>query len=233
LKKIYISILCIALSLPAFSQENFYKVSLGAGAGITRVFGDLNKSLNSMAIYGTADYYLIPFVSVGLEGQVGHLKGGDKDDQYHRYFNNNYIAGSVNAKAHLGAFLDRGFRTTPVEEVINGIYVGTGVGIIRNRVSETYHVLNGNGQRPTYDQGRDRSIDAFLPVNVGIDYSLKDFRGYDRFLINLNFQGNLSFGEGMDGYDDSPVYTHNQYADIYIYPSVGIKYNFGLVGYHK
>jgi hypothetical protein len=233
LKKIYISILCIALSLPAFSQANYYKISLGAGAGITRVFGDLNRSLNSMAIYGTADYYLIPFVSIGLEGQVGHLKGGNKDSQTHRYFDNHYMAGSLNAKAHLGVFLDKGFRTTPVQQVINGIYVGSGIGIMRNRLSDTYHVVLADGTRPTYDQGRDQSKDAFVPVNIGIDYSLKDFRGYDRILINLNFQGNFSFGEGMDGYDDSPVYTHNQYADIYIYPSIGIKYNFGLVGYHK
>jgi hypothetical protein len=232
LKKIYISILCIALSLPAFSQANFYKLSVGAGAGITRVFGDLNKSRNSLAIYGTADYYLIPFVSLGLEAQVGHLVGGDKDDQYHRYFNNHYATGSVNAKAHLGAFLDKGFRSTPFRDVINGIYFGSGIGIIRNRLSETYHPVL-NGARPRYDQGRDQSMDAFVPVNVGIDYSLKDFRGYDRFLINLNFQANFSFGEGMDGYDDAPVYTHNQYADIYIFPSIGIKYNFGLVGYHK
>ncbi|MDB5019610.1 MAG: hypothetical protein JWQ28_737 [Pedobacter sp.] len=232
MKKIYILILCVSISLQAFSQENFYKFSLGAGAGITRVFGDLNESRNSMAVYGTADYYLIPFVSLGVEAQIGHLIGGDKNGPYLRYFNNHYATGSLNAKAHLGAFFDKGFRSTPFLDVINGIYFGAGIGLMRNRVSETYHPLT-NGKRPTYDQGRDQSIDALIPLNVGIDYAIKDFRGYDRFLINLNFQGNLSFGEGMDGYDDSPVYTHNQYADIYIYPSIGIKYNFGFVGYHK
>jgi hypothetical protein len=233
LKKIYILILCVSISLQAFSQANFYKISLGAGAGITRVFGDVNKSVNSVAVYGTADYYLIPFVSIGLEGQVGHLVGGDKNSQSHRYFNNHYATGSLNAKVHLGAFVDKGFRNTPLQEVIDGIYVGSGIGIIRNRVSDTYHVLRADGSRQPYDQGRDQSSDAFVPVNIGFDYSLKDFRGYDRFLVNLNFQGNLSFGEGMDGYDDSPILTHNQSPDIYIFPSIGIKYNFGLVGYHK
>jgi hypothetical protein len=233
LKKIYILVTCIALSLNAFSQSNFYKFSVGAGAGFTRPYGDLNKSLNSIAVYGTADYYLTPFVTLGVEGQSGHLKGGDKDVGSKRYFNNAYLTGSVNVKAHLGAFFDKGFRSTRFEDIINQIYVGTGIGIIRNKVSETTHRQKEDGTRFAYDQGRDNSKDAFVPVNIGIDYAFKDYHGWDRLLVNVNLQGNLTFGEGLDGYDDSPVYTHNQFADVYIFPSVGIKYKFGFVGYHR
>jgi hypothetical protein len=230
LKKIYISLVCLLVSINAFSQANFYKLSVGGGAGVTRAFGDLNKSRNSLAIYGVADYYLTPFITLGIEGQIGKLKGGDSTSTHKRYFENDFIAASINTKFHLGAFFDKGFRNTPVQDVVNGIYVGTGIGIIRNKISEAYHKED---PRPPYDQGRNNSKDAYVPVNLGIDYSLKDVRGYDRFLLNLNLQGNLTFGEGLDGYDDAPVYTHNQYADVYIFTSIGIKYKFGLVGYHQ
>lgn len=232
MKKAYILAICVLLSLNAFSQANFYKYSVGAGAGLTRAFGDLNRSRNSVAVYGTADYYLTPFITLGVEGQAGHLKGGETDT-LQRYFNNKYLAGSLNVKAHLGAVLDKGFRNTRFQEIVNGIYIGTGIGVIRNSVSGTYHRVQDSGLRWPYDQGRDRTKDAFVPVNIGIDYALKDYQGYDRFLINVNFQGNFTFGEGLDGYDDSPVYTHNQYADTYVFASVGIKYKFGLIGYHK
>jgi hypothetical protein len=230
LKKIYFLVICLGLSLNSFSQTNFYKFSVGAGAGFTRPYSDLNRSRNSLAVYGTADYYLTPFITLGVEGQAGHIKGGDKDVGSKRYFNNAYMAGSANVKFHLGAVMDRGFRNTRFQEIINGLYVGTGIGIIRNKVSETYHPVRV-GVR--YDQGRDNTKDAFVPVNFGIDYALKDYHGWDRFLINVNLQGTLTFGEGLDGYDDSPVILHNQYPDAYIFPTVGIKYKFGFVGYHK
>jgi hypothetical protein len=234
LKKIYILIACIALSVSAYAQRpNFYKFSVGAGAGVTRVFGDLNETKNSVAAYGTADYYFTPFVTLGIEGQVGQLIGGDKDGPYKRAFKNKFMAASINAKAHLGAFLDKGFRNSEFLDVINGIYIGTGIGVIRNKVSDTYHAVKADGNRPAYDQGRDRSKDAFIPLNIGIDYALKDYHGWDRIIVNLNLQANFTFGEGLDGYDDSPVYTHNQYSDTYIFPTLGVKYKFGQVGYHK
>jgi hypothetical protein len=233
LKKLYFLVACITLSLNAFSQVNFYKFSIGAGAGLTRPYADLNRIRNSMAVYGTADYYLSPFTTLGLEGQVGHMKGGDKDVGSKRYFNNAYMSGSVNVKVHLGAFIDKGFRNGPFREVLNGLYAGTGIGILRNKVSETYHREEKDGTRYAYDQGRDRSKDAFVTFNGGIDYAIKDYHGWDRLLINANLQGNLTFGEGLDGYDDSPIYTHNQFADVYFFPSLGIKYKFGFVGYHK
>jgi hypothetical protein len=230
LKKIYISVVCLLVSINAFSQANFYKFSVGGGAGITRPFGDLNYSKNSLAIYGVAEYYLTPFITLGVEGQIGKLKGGDSTRTSKRYFENDFIAASINTKFHMGAFFDKGFRNSRARDVFNGLYVGTGIGIIRNKISDAYHKEN---PRPAYDQGRNNSKDAYVPVNVGIDYALKDAGGYDRLLINVNLQGNLTFGEGLDGYDDAPVYTRNQYADVYIFTSIGIKYKFGMVGYHQ
>lgn len=51
--------------------------------------------------------------------------------------------------------------------------------------------------------------------------------------MNINLQSNLTIGEGLDGYDDSPVKFKNSSPDIYNYYSVGIKYHFGPVGISK
>jgi len=229
LKRIYILLLCALAGLQAKAQSNYYKMSLGAGAGAAVAFGDLRKQVITPAVYGAADFYFTPYVSVGLEGQVGKLKGGDTS-LYNKNFSNSYKAGNLNVRVAAGAFMKKRYVPNTFNTLVRGIYVGTGIGLLRNDIKERYPTLNAD---PRINQGKRKSWDALVPVNVGLNVGLKEKNGYERFVINLNFQSNFTFGEGMDGFDDNPLFIPNSNSDIYTLTSVGIKYKFGRVGYYK
>ena len=229
MKRIYIFLLCAFAGLQASAQSNFYKLSVGAGGGFTVGYGDLRKQVMSPAVYGTADYYFTPFVSVGLEGQLGRIKGGDTTQSYAN-FNNKYKAGSVNARLSAGAFMNHTYRPTTLKKLVRGIYVGTGIGLLRNNITERYPELN---QNPRINQGKRASWDAFVPVNFGLNYGISEKNGYERFVFNVNYQGTFTFGEGMDGFDENPLFVPNSSRDIYTFTSIGIKYKFGPIGYFK
>lgn len=229
MKRIYILLLCALAGLQASAQSNFYKLSVGAGAGATIGFGDLRKQVLSPAVYGSGEFYFTPYVSLGVEGQIGRIKGGDTTSSYANY-NNKYKAGILQAKVSAGAFMNHTYRHTTLKKLVRGIYVGTGIGLLRNNITERYPEVNRN---PKIDQGKRASWDAFLPLNAGINYGISEKNGYERFVINANFQGNLTFGEGMDGFDQNPLFVKNTHRDIYTFTSIGIKYKFGPVGYFK
>jgi hypothetical protein len=229
LKRIYILLLCALAGLQAKAQTNYYKLSVGAGAGAAVAFGDLKNEVVTPAVYAAADYYFSPYIAVGLEGQLGKLKGGDTA-LYHANFSNSYKAGNLNARVSAGAFMKKRFVPNTFNTLIRGFYVGTGIGLLRNNITERYPTQNNN---PRINQGKRSSWDALVPVNIGLNYGFKEKNGYERLTVNLNFQSNFTFGEGMDGFDDNPLFSPNTNSDIYIFSSVGIKYKFGRVGYYK
>lgn len=229
MKRIYIFLLCALAGLQASAQSNFYKYSVGAGGGATVGYGDLRGQSLSPAAYGTAEFYFTPYVSMGVEGQLGRIKGGDTTANFANY-NNKYKAGSLYARLAAGAFMNHTYRHTTLKKLIRGVYVGTGIGLIRNDIVERYPTVNVN---PRVDQGKRHSWDALVPLNVGLNYGISERNGYERFVINLNFQGNLTLGEGMDGFDRNPLFSRKTSNDIYTFSSIGIKYKFGPVGYFK
>lgn len=229
MKRIYIFLLCALAGLQASAQSNFYKYSVGAGGGVTIGYGDLRSQSLSPAAYGTAEFYFTPYVSMGVEGQLGRIKGGDTTAGFANY-NNKYKAGSLYARLAAGAFMNHTYRHTTLKKLIRGVYVGTGIGLIRNDIVERYPTVNVN---PRVDQGKRHSWDALVPLNVGLNYGISEKNGYERYVFNLNFQGNLTFGEGMDGFDRNPLFSSKTSNDIYTFTSIGIKYKFGPVGYFK
>lgn len=229
MKRIYIFLLCALAGLQASAQSNFYKLSVGAGGGFTVGYGDLRSQSMSPAVVGNAEFYFTPYVSAGVEGQLGRIKSGDTTAGYAHY-NNKYKAASVYARLAAGAFMNHTYRPTTLKKLVRGVYVGTGIGLLRNNITDRYPAINVN---PRVDQGKRASWDAFIPLNVGINYGISEKNGYERFVINLNYQGNLTFGEGMDGFDQNPLFVQNTSRDIYTFTSIGIKYKFGPVGYFK
>jgi hypothetical protein len=215
--------------LQANAQSNYYKMSVGGGAGLTIGFGDLNYQVISPAVYGAADFYITPFISVGMEGQIGRIKGGDTTENAVR-FKNKYKAGMVNVRLAAGAFMNHTYRPNVFKKLARGIYVGTGIGLLRNDITERNPSINFN---PRVNQGKRKSFDALLPVNIGLNYGFSEKHGYERFIVNINQQANFTFGEGMDGFDNNPLFVANTHNDIYTFTSIGIKYKFGMVGYFK
>jgi hypothetical protein len=225
LKPTVILFIALIFGLGANAQSNFYKLSLGAGYGITQSFTDVRKHDFGLAAYGTADFFFTPFLSLGGELQMGKINGGDiNTDPHERQFINTYKAATVNGKLYMGALID--YNRTGFANAIKWLYVGAGAGLIHSRVNRVKIQPSTGYVFP----GKDASNDLLIPMNVGINFYFRDYAGRPRIGVNVNYQTNITLGEGLDGYDDSPVTFKNGNPDIYTYFSVGLKYNFGMIG---
>jgi hypothetical protein len=231
LKLVLLPALCLMLSFTAHAQSNFYKVGLGGGVGLTQSFTDVQKHGTGTAIYGTADYYFTPFITLGIEGQMGQISGGDiNTDPDHREFINSYKSATINAKVFLGNFID--YNSSKSANILKGLYIGGGMGLIKNAMKDSDIVRFKPGTDYRFP-GKDLSYNLTIPVNIGLNLYFADGNGDYRYIFNFNFQSNVTIGEGLDGYNDSPVKFRNGNPDIYNFMSVGIKYNFGPVGLSK
>ena len=221
MKKNVLVLLVLFSPLSIIAQTNFYKFSIGAGAGGAVAFADLDKNTLSFAGYGTIDYLLTPYVSIGLEGQKGELAGGDIIlDKNNRQFINSYLSGSANVKFALGEVLNSYHLNNDILYNLRGFYAGVGFGYIKNKISNVRYY----GE--TIYPGADASTESMIPINLGINFYFPDQWGHTRFALNLNLQHTFVNGEGLDGYASSGS-KHN---DMYTYASAGLKYHFGPFG---
>ncbi|ATP58439.1 hypothetical protein CPT03_19215 [Pedobacter ginsengisoli] len=218
MKTTFISILATLLCLTATAQSNFYKLSLGGGGGLTQSFMDYEKHKFGKSIYGVGEFFFTPFISLGGEGQIGRIKGeGGNLDK--KSFVNSYKSFTINGKIYLGAVID--YRRNSFSNAMKGLYLGAGLGGVLNNVS--------GAETP-------KTKDIIIPLNIGYTYYFPDKSGYYRYGINVNYQTNLSLDDGLDGYEEfySPPAgvdrKPNTYTDIYTYFSIGIRYQFGLMG---
>ncbi len=230
LKKSILFISFILLTVTCFGQGNYHKLSLGAGFGPTISYADVREKSQSYGGYGEFLVNLTPFVTTGLEFQIGKVKGGDiVTDPHNRQFVNNYKTFSLNVKAALGQFID--YSRNDFYSAIKGLYVGLGIGAIRNDLGYIVRYKpNTAAQYPPLGYefpGMDKSTNLLMPVNLGINFYFTDNYNEQRYVLNFNYQGNFTFGEGLDGYDDPIGIFKNNGADVYTFLSVGLKYNFG------
>jgi hypothetical protein len=223
LKKLSLIFTFLVISLAATAQKNYHKLKIGAGAGAALAFADLNKKTISFVGYGTLDFQITPFVSIGGEFQKGELAGGDIIfDPYNRQFINSFIATTVNLKISLGEFMTDYQRRNDFLNFLSGVYFGAGVGVVRNKISNVRYYGDN------YFNGEDESSDEVIPINIGVDFNILDRWGYNRYGVNVNLQNNFTLGEGLDGYDAGA-----KRKDIYTYLSVGFRYHFGFMGVDK
>lgn len=227
MKPILTSLVALLIWFNTNAQSNFYKMSIGAGVGITQSFADLAKHDYGLAGYGTFDYLFTPFVSLGIEGQMGEINGGDiNTDPNNRQFINSYKAIAINGKLYLGALIN--YDRTGFANAVKGLYIGAGAGVLMNKMR--FVVREKPDDSGYIFPGKDKSNDLLVPLNVGIAFNFMDRYGYYKYGINFNYQANVTLGEGMDGYDDSPLKFKSGNPDIYTYFSIGLKYHFGSVG---
>ncbi|WP_256010823.1 hypothetical protein [Desertivirga xinjiangensis] len=226
MRKYLLIIIGCLFVLNVSGQYNYYRLSAGVGLGINTAFADLEKTRSNQTIIGNLDYHLTPFTSIGFELQKGTLSGGDSiNDPHLRFFKNSYMAFTVNGKAQLGQFVD--FESSNLLYAIRGLYVGTGVGIIKNKMTENVRIRSTDNH---VFAGDDVSSNIVVPINTGINFNILDRWGYTRYILNLNYQMNVTMGEGLDGYNDSAAKFKNQYPDFYSVFSAGIKICFGPEG---
>ncbi len=206
MKTTVISLLALLLCLTATAQSNFYKLSLGGGAGLTQSFTDYEKSRFGKTLYGVGEFFFTPFISLGGEGQIGRIKGENsiRDEES---FVNSYKSFTINSKLYLGAVID--YKRNGFSNVIKGLYLGAGLGGILNNVSDAEHP---------------KTKDIIIPLNVGYAYYFPNKSGYYRYGINANYQSTISLDGGIDGREET------FHTDVYTYFSIGIRYQFGPMG---
>ncbi len=233
MKRILILIILLAFTHASFAQSNFYKLSAGAGAGITQSFTEVKKHDFGVAGYGTLDYLFTPYLSLGLEFQKGEINGGSiRTNPQKKQFINAYQAISVNGKISLGQIID--FNYNSFSNKLRGLYIGSGIGFIQNKMKGINREdPNFPGDPTHYYPGENTSKEVFFPLNLGINFYFADNEGFYRYTLNFNYQGNITLGEGLDGYDDSSVTHKSGNPEIYTFFSVGFKYNFGKMGLYK
>ncbi|WP_442589739.1 hypothetical protein ACSBL2_00615 [Pedobacter sp. AW31-3R] len=230
MKRIFLSAVCILFSLSSFAQSNFYKLSIGGGLGATQSFTEIKKHDFGLAGYGTLDYLFTPFVSLGFEAQMGEVNGGDfQNDPDNRQFVNTYKAVTVNGKVALGEILENDYSS--LYNSIKGLYFGAGIGVIQNKMSAIARQIRNDPEKRY--PGMNASKDILIPLNLGINFFFPDRQGFYRYVLNFNYQTNLTMGEGLDGYDDSILTYESGGLDIYTFFSVGLKYNFGKMGLYR
>ncbi|RZK83147.1 MAG: hypothetical protein EOO92_00180 [Pedobacter sp.] len=230
MKTVVASFFALFLCLNLKAQSNFHKISIGGGFGSTTSYSDVQKRDYGLAGYGTFNYYFTPFFSMGAELQKGEIAGGDvATDPHERQFINSFNAFTLNGKLALGSFID--YSRNGLLNAIKHIYAGAGVGVIHNNMKSIvrYKPSDTDYKFPGVDSGND----VVFPLNLGVNFYLGSKSGIKKLAINLNLQGNVTIGEGMDGYNDSPIVFKNNNPDIYTYYSIGLKYHFGLVGISK
>ena len=96
LKLTLTSILCAFFSIPSAAQYNFYKYSFGVGTGLTLPFADTDQLVKvSFANHVSANYYFTPYISTGIEAQLGEMAGGVQGEGN---FSNTFVLVNWNAK---------------------------------------------------------------------------------------------------------------------------------------
>ena len=228
LKVIYLTIFLLFVGFFSHAQSNYFKWSYGFGAGVNYSRTDVVDGNWGHTLTGSIDHHFTPFVTLGLEAQYGMIQGGDiVTDPNNRQFVNKYRGINANVKIALGEFID--YNKTDFLYNIKGLYIGTGLGAINNKITDivryrpSYSNDAGDGPFP----GKDKSVNLWVPINLGINFQFNDKWGAIRYALNFNAQTNFTFGEGLDGYDDPPSRFENYNPDTYNVYSIGLKYYFG------
>ena len=228
---LFFTLLLISITSFSFAQSNYFKYSYGLGIGLNKSYTDVKEGSIGYTAYGVLDYNLTPFVTLGVEGQYGRVQGGDiVTDPHNRQFVNQYMSFSANAKIMLGEFLF--YDRSEFLYNIRGLYVGVGLGFVHNNITDVVRYKpNWAAVDPGYGPfpGEDKGFNLLMPLNIGFNYFIRDGYDYQRYIINFNAQSNFTFGEGLDGYNDSGRRFRNNSPDVFNAYTIGFRYMFGTI----
>lgn len=232
-KYLLIILLVIAAgSLKAQNSLNYASFGIGVSASYNRPFADTKRVDNNLSYAVTANYFYTPYVPIGLEFQFGTLSGGGRDpkqDVYGRVYNNSYKALLLHLDVQLGEVIN--YQRNTFLNIVKNFYGGFGVGGIYNSMTDIQRTnqiaANGAIGETNGFQGADSGVNFIIPLRFG--YEFKFYNAYDQpnIRLDIGYQHNLTFGEGLDGYNDPSTQFKNNALDQYRQITVGIKVNFG------
>ncbi len=228
MKKLVFFLLGVFVCSNAFAQYNFRRFSAGLSGGLNQPYTDVSRNKANPGGTVNFDFYFTPFVTAGLEAQFGTLQGGDRVlDPHLREFENSYKAVIFSGKLALGQLLN--YNRPGLLNTFKGMYVGTGAGFISNKMAFVTRVKPDGLNNYTFP-GEDSGINLVIPATFGISFNIDDGWGETRYVLSAGYQMNLTFGEGLDGFNDPPAVFENNYNDMYSFSTLSLKYCFGRKG---
>ncbi|HIX53406.1 MAG TPA: outer membrane beta-barrel protein [Candidatus Sphingobacterium stercoripullorum] len=210
---------CVSqLSMAQFNRH----LNIGAGGGVNHSYTDFKTNQSNFSGHLDVDYLITPFISVGVHGQKGKLEGDSKGWDTQVGFQNDYTAFNANAKLRLGQFLalssdynNEILMDDFFNHLLSNIYIGSGVGFIKNNIDLDHNALPQDLQDPAI-LGDKKSTEFIIPINFGIDIPLGGQPGKAQWAVNLNYQHNISSSDNIDG-------LINRKNDHFSYLSLGVR----------
>jgi hypothetical protein len=194
------------------AQSNFQQLTVGIGAGPAMAYAAAPVVKTNAASNGNIAYYITPFFTIALEGQIGKLAGGAVEAG-DISFSNSYQALMFESTVQLGIFLNE--SESSFANAVKGFYLGAGYGYIHNRVN-----IDIND-----DNVYTHNTVPMVPVLVGYEFNLINEAGRPRLKVDFSYSYNTTFGKGLDGYK-GPISQSNK---LYFYYAVKFKYAINLI----
>ena len=219
------------LGFAARAQYNYAEWGFGVSYSSIKPYSDLRQNNVDKSYSAQVYYNYSPYLPFAFEVQSGKLSGGnDITDPSHRYFSNNFLSFNVHGDLQLGEIMD--YDGSFFLSVFKGLYMGTGVGFTLNNITS---IRRNALDDPTYVfPGKNNSINAIIPVRFGYEVKFFNYDDEPFMSLNIGYIHNLTFSEGMDGYDDPSNKFKNNSQDMFRQITVGVKINIGnTVSYIK
>lgn len=246
----------------SFSQSNFRRWSVGVTTGGTidymdfrydrpRAFNlasDKDFETNKNLSFGlSTDYYVTPYVSVGLYANKLWLKNGP--DNYRRQYKASLMSFEFKGTVVVGQFFKHDVDNWLL--LFKNFYFSTGFGYLTgtNNVGD-FDPLKDNGatingykrsdnplgnRQHAGDLGKSTFGAITVPVELG--YQVNCFDDYDeiRHVISIGFKTNFTGTDNINGYSDNlNAGFQNLFRDTYGTLGISYKYHFGPFGtYYK
>jgi hypothetical protein len=234
LKKYFLLFVLILSSVIVKAQGDYNFTPYGIGFGVSTIRGYTNvaKQNNTLSANINFTFNYSPYLPITLELENGRLWGGSPTtDPSRRWYENNFIAIYLHADLQLGQIIDYDYSS--FNEAIKNLYFGGGFGLVSDNVNNQRHNVLTSSQYPvpgdyTYP-GNNKSLNLAIPLRLG--YQFKIYNEYDEPFMSIDvvYQHNIVFGEGLDGYNDPPSQFKNQHPDQYRNIGIVLKYNFGTI----
>jgi len=204
---------------------DYSQYEAGVAVGFDQVSGNAQTQTTTQSIHFNFTYNYTPFTNFVFEVQIGKLTGGDSvTTSTGRYFNNDFSAYIFRGQLQFGEFLD--YSNSPFNNAIKNLYVSAGAGYIINHITQISRISEQTG---AYTPGLNSSNEPFIPLRIG--YEFKIFNKYQQpsTKIDVGYEYNLTFGDGLDGFSAS------KRQEIYTQFTIGLKFAIGgdIISYRK
>jgi len=229
----------MSLCVAAFTSVNaqirmdpyypYSKWTVGAGAGFSEIYGDLNHSTSEPIIRINVERNVNAWVYLDAEIFQGGLSDYETKNHWTNGMNvyNQVVGGHIDARVSLGELFK--FPPSFFAKTLFGIYGGVGGGYMFNNVSNITNKFRRSDKYEIVDYNsnniKTRTSNFYIPFIVGWNLHLTK-----RCMLNINYEFCYSFSDYLDGYNFAQPVAHNYYNDMFSMFTFGLHFYLGHVG---